>query len=169
MAKPRPKRRAPPRPTIGWREWVALPRLGVPPLKAKVDTGARSSALHAAGIEILEVDGERRVRFKVHPQQRSRKGAIACEAPLLDLRKVRDSGGRQTVRPVIETVVQLDRRIWPIEVTLTARSRMGFRMLLGRQAIRRRFVVDPSRSFLAGVAPTPDDDPKATGTPEGKP
>lgn len=135
---------------IGWREIVALPELGVPALKAKVDTGARTSALHAWHVEEIERDGEAWVRFELHPQQRSAAGAVTAEARLVDQRPVRSSSGRAEHRHVIETDVELGGQRWPIEVTLTRRDAMGFRMLLGRQAIRRRFVVDPGRSWQAG-------------------
>jgi hypothetical protein len=136
-------------PHVGWREWVALPDLGVDAVKAKVDTGARSSALHAFGAERFERDGVPWVRFDVHPIQRDNRTSITCEAPILEYRAVRSSGGHRQVRPVIETHVRLGKSTWPIEVTLTNRDVMGFRMLLGRQAVRNRYVVDPGRSFIA--------------------
>lgn len=135
-------------PTIGWREWLALPELGVPGLKAKVDTGARSSALHAFDVELIERQGSARVRFKIHPLQRNSIEVITAEADLVDQRTVRSSGGHEQLRPVIHTVVKLGEWQWSIELTLTNRDVMGFRMLLGRQAIRQRFLVDPGRSFL---------------------
>lgn len=140
-------------PRIGWREWLELPGLGVRAIKAKVDTGARSSALHAFDIEVFERQGHAIVRFHVHPWQRSDNGMIAVEAPLAGERLVRNSGGSQTLRPVIITDVELAGQRWPIELTLTARDAMGFRMLLGREAVRRRFVVDAGRSYLAGKRP----------------
>ncbi|MDX1689396.1 MAG: RimK/LysX family protein [Acidimicrobiia bacterium] len=134
--------------TIGWREWVGLPDLGVGAIKAKVDTGARSSALHAWDVEI---DRDRAlVRFTLHPIQRDMRTTVEAEAPLHELRTVRASSGHAETRPVILTPVTLMGRTWPIEVTLTRRDAMGFRMLLGRQAVRRQFVVDPGRSFVAG-------------------
>lgn len=141
-------------PVIGWREWIELPDLGVEAVKAKVDTGARSSTLHAFDVERFERDDRPWVRFCVHPIQRSTTTTVAAEAPLHDERWVRDSGGREQRRPVILTAARLLARAWPIELTLTNRDAMGFRMLLGRQAVRRRFVVDPGRSFVAGRAPT---------------
>lgn len=146
---PRARRRDPL--VVGWREWVALPDLGVGAVKAKVDTGARTSALHAFGLREFERDGARWVRFEVHPQQRSRTGAVVVEAPLVDRRLVRSSDGRRQRRPVIRTTVAVGGRRWPIEVTLTRRDEMGFRMLLGRQALVRRCVVDPGRSFVTGA------------------
>lgn len=140
-------------PTIGWREWLSLPSLGVQAIKAKIDTGARSSALHAFDIEIFRRGDHTMVGFRIHPWQRSKDDVIIAEAPLAGERFVRNSGGIETLRPVIIAEVELGSRSWPIEVTLTARDAMGFRMLLGREAIRRRFVVDPGRSFLAGKRP----------------
>ncbi len=136
--------------TIGWREWVALPELGVKWIKAKVDTGARSSALHAFDVETFRRHGKEFVRFKVHPMQRNSKRTIVAEAEVLEYRQVRSSGGHQTRRPVILTKVELLGRSWPIELTLAARDEMGFRMLLGREAIRGHMVVDPGRSYFNG-------------------
>lgn len=137
-----------PLPVIGWREWVALPLLGITGIKAKIDTGARSSAIHAFDVELFQLQGQKMVRFKVHPLQRDSLCVVAAEAPLLDERVVRNSGGEAQLRAVIETPVNVGGQIWPIELTLTNRDDMGFRMLLGRQAIRRRFLVDSGRSYL---------------------
>jgi hypothetical protein len=133
---------------IGWREYLTLPALGIDPIKAKIDTGARSSALHAFDIEQIERDGIVLMQFKVHPQQRSTALTIEAEAPLLDQRTVKSSGGHAQLRPVVKTWVTVGEQTWPIELTLTSRDQMGFRMLLGREAIRRRFWVDPGRSYL---------------------
>jgi hypothetical protein len=138
------------RPIIGWREWVGLPDLGVGTIKVKVDTGARTSSLHAFDVEEFERDGIVHVRFSIHPEQRRSYPTIAAELPLLARRKVRDSGGKTKLRPVVKTTVELLGQRWPIELTLTRRDSMGFRMLLGRQAIRRRFVVDPGGSYYGG-------------------
>jgi hypothetical protein len=135
-------------PIIGWREQLALPDLGIPEVKAKIDTGARSSALHAFDVETFERDGKPMVRFKVHPYQRDAQRTVTAEAELIDQRQVRNSGGQAQVRPVIETTVEINGYTFPIELTLTNRDAMGFRMLLGRQAVRRRFLVDAGRSFL---------------------
>ena len=137
--------------TIGWREWLALPELGITTIKAKVDTGARSSALHAFDLERFERAGITLIRFKVHPRQRDTHIAIAAEAPLVEDRWVRNSGGHAQQRPVIRTLVLWGGPQWPIELTLTNRDVMGFRMLLGREAIRQRFLVDPGRSYLQGM------------------
>jgi len=140
-----------PLPTIGWREWVALPSLGVAAIKAKIDTGARSSALHAFDLEYFLEQGERMVRFTIHPLQRNTKTNIFTVAKLLEFRKVKSSGGHETRRPVILTPVELLGRRFEIELTLAGRDAMGFRMLLGRQAVRQRFLVHPGRSYLGGI------------------
>lgn len=137
---------------IGWREWLSLPDLGVTQVKAKVDTGARSSALHAFDIEYLNQDDVLMVRFKVHPLQRDMSLTVEATAPVLDKRDVRNSGGHAQERPVIQTVLVLGDRQWPIELTLTNRDAMGFRMLLGREAVRHRFLVDPGRSYLLSAS-----------------
>lgn len=138
---------------IGWREWVSLPELGILRIKAKVDTGARTCALHAFDIETFERDEKSWVRFRVLPMQRRRKGGVTVEALLVDQRWVRSSSGKKTLRPVIATTLALAGESWPIEITLVRRDLLGFRMLLGRQAIRSGFVVHPGRSFLAGNLP----------------
>ena len=136
------------RPAVGWREWVGLPGLGIDSIKAKVDTGARTSALHAVRVRREKIDGTEVVCFDVHPLQKSAIPLVACRSPLVDERYVRSSDGTRELRPVIETIVQLGDLTWPLELTLTNRSLMGFRLLLGRRALRKKFVVDPSRSWL---------------------
>ena len=133
---------------IGWREFVSLPQLEVNRIKAKIDTGARSSALHAFNIQQLQLDGKSIIRFQVHPVQRDNHTIVTTEAELLEYRKIRNSGGIAQLRPVIKTEVKLGGQIWSIELSLTDRDVMGFRMLLGRQAVRNKFLVDPSRSYL---------------------
>jgi len=135
---------------IGWREWVALPSLGIEDIKAKIDTGARTSALHAYDIEPFTVAGVRMVRFKVHPIQRESKTTVTAEAPLIEHREVRSSSGDESRRPVIAAEVLLHGKHFEIELTLTNRDAMGFRMLIGRQAMRGRFTVDPGRSYFGG-------------------
>lgn len=135
---------------IGWREWVALPGLGVDALKVKVDTGARTSALHATNIRFLRRDsGETLVSFLI-PITPKRK--LRVRAPLVSQRKVKSSLGHATLRPVILTEIALGGEIWSIEVTLVNRDPMGFRMLLGRRAVKGRFLVHPGRSFLLSKA-----------------
>lgn len=136
-----------PLPVLGWREWVALPQLGIGRIKAKIDTGARSSAIHAFEVETFRRGGKELVRFVLHPRQRSVVPAMHAEAEVVDYRTVRASSGHETTRPVILTEVQVLKQRWTIELTLAARDAMGFRMLLGRQAIRGRFLVDAGHSY----------------------
>jgi hypothetical protein len=133
---------------IGWREWVQLPDLGVVEMKAKVDTGADNSSLHAFNLERFRRDGMEYVRFEIHPKQRSRKPSIRCEAPLEMEKKVKNPGGRSELRPVIRTRVIVAGVELDALVNLTSRDEMGFRMLLGRRAVRSHFLVDPGRSYL---------------------
>lgn len=144
------KSRHPDRLIVGWREWVSLPDLGIERIKVKVDTGARSSSLHAYDLQEFERGGERWVRFKVHPAQRNSAQVVQAEAAVLEFRSVRSSSGRVTLRPVIVTNIALLGFTWPVELTLANRDAMGFRMLLGRQAFRRRFLVDGGRSYYGG-------------------
>lgn len=137
-------------PIIGWREWIALPDLGVEAIKVKVDTGARSSSLHAFDVETFERDGEEWVRFQVHPIQRNDDVIVKTEARILEYRSVRSSSGKASMRPVIITRVRWMEKSWPIELTLARRDKMGFRMLLGRQAIRGTLLVDPGKSYFGG-------------------
>ena len=138
---------------LGWREWAGLPLLGVDALKVKLDTGARTSSLHAFALTRFRRDGADMVGFEIHPHQRSREDAIEVEAEVIDERWVRNSGGQRELRPVIETDVRIGEDRWPIELTLTRRDAMGFRMLLGRQALRGRALVDAGRSYRAGKRP----------------
>jgi hypothetical protein len=133
---------------VGWREWVRLPDLKVLKIKAKLDTGARTSALHAFRVTPFTKDGAAYVRFFVHPLQRKSKPEVKCVALVIDHRTITDSGGKREERPIIRTVLRIGKSRYPIELTLTNRDQMGFRMLLGRQALRRRYLVDPSRSFV---------------------
>jgi len=138
-------------PIIGWREWISLPQLGIKFIKAKIDTGARSSSLHAFDTEFFDQDGAQWVRFKVNPVQRNESWVVEAAAPVFESRAIRSSSGEAQVRPVIVTPLQLFGERFDIELTLADRNQMGFRMLLGREAFRRRFLIDPGRSYLGGV------------------
>lgn len=137
-------------PTIGWNEWAALPDLGIKKIRCKVDTGARTSALHAFYVEEFEENGARRVRFGLHPKQGDTDTEVHCVADVTDVRDVTDSGGHTDSRYVITTAVVVGNRSWPIELTLTNRDTMRFRMLLGRTALVDNFVVDAGASCIAG-------------------
>ncbi len=134
----------------GWREWVSFPDLGIAGIKAKLDTGARTSALHAYEVEGFRRGGVSMVRFKVHPLQRSEEAVVVAEAPRVERRTVRSSSGHEDRRVVIRTDIEMLGRRWPIEVTLARRDRMGFRLLLGRTALAGQFLVDSGRSFVGG-------------------
>lgn len=146
------KRRAEPL-LIGWREWVGLPELGLSFIKAKVDSGAKTSALHAFDLEDFRWAGADWVRFSLLPSQRSTGGRVEAEAQVMAWRQVRSSSGHRERRPVILTSLALLGRCWEIELTLTNRDELGFRMLLGRQALGRSFLVDPGGSFYNGRPP----------------
>jgi len=133
---------------IGWRETLALPDLGVKIIKAKIDTGARTSALHAFNCQEFTQGNQTMIRFAVHPLQRDRNRTITAQAPLLEYRKITSSGGHSQIRPVIMTTAKLGEYQWRVELTLTNRDVMGFRMLLGRQAVKNRFLINPGKSFL---------------------
>jgi hypothetical protein len=137
------------KPILGWREWIALPQLGIERIKAKVDTGARTSALHAFNVRLYEEDGKRFVSFMVHPIQGNTEKTVKCTAKVKDERLVTDSGGHKEHRLVIETAIKIGDHQRTVEVTLTDRDNMLFRMLLGRTAIRPHFLVDPNKSFLS--------------------
>ena len=137
-------------PLLGWREWVGLPELNIAQIKAKVDTGARSSALHAFAIDPYRKGGQRWVMFTIHPIQNNSEMAIECHAPIKDRRMVSDSGGHKQRRYVIETRLILGQSLITAEMTLTNRDSMLFRMLIGRTTMNNRFIIDPSASYIQG-------------------
>jgi len=137
-------------PILGWREWVTLPELNIEHIKAKIDTGARSSALHAFAIEPYRKARQRWVMFAIHPQQNNTDIVIECHAPIKDRRMVSDSGGHKQRRYVIETSILLGSAIITAEMTLTNRDSMLFRMLIGRTSLNDRFLIDPSASYCQG-------------------
>ena len=138
------------RPRLGWREWIALPDWHVEYLKAKIDTGARTSSLHAFDLEAFDRDGAQWARFEVHPWQRTTSGGVVVEAEIAAWRPVRSSSGKVDERPVVNTTLVIADHCVSAEITLTRRDEMGFRMLIGREAIRTRFVVDPGASYRGG-------------------
>ncbi len=135
----------------GSEEWCSLPNLGIPAIKVRVDSGAKTSSLHAFNIRSFKRKGAQWVRFEIHPIQNNRVTVIRCEAPILDQRMVKSSSGVADKRYVIATTLHLFGNSWDIEVTLTNRDTMGFRMLLGREAMHERILVDPSSSFHCGT------------------
>lgn len=137
-------------PVIGWREWVKIPELGVDRIKAKVDSGARSSSIHAVNLKTFDRDGEQWVRFTIHPMQRTKKNPVDVEARVYEFRSVRSSNGVAKLRPVILTKIELLGKVWEVELTLASRANMGFRMLLGREAFRKHFLVDGGKSYYGG-------------------
>lgn len=149
-------------PMLGWREWVALPELNIGQIKAKIDTGARSSALHAFAIDPYRKGRQRWIMFAIHPSQLSTDVVVECHAPVKDRRLVSDSGGHKQLRYVIETELVLGRSLIRAEMTLTNRDSMRFRMLLGRTAMNTRFVIDPSSSYLQGKPEIYQDDHRLT-------
>ena len=135
---------------VGWREWVGFPSMDLPHIKAKMDTGARTSALHAFRLEPFDRGGSEWLRFAVHPLQRRTDLVVWHETEVVDVRSVSDSGGHREERYVVETELALGGRRWPIECTLTNRDSMLFRVLLGRTALAGRVLVDPQGSYLTG-------------------
>ena len=135
---------------VGWREWVTFPEFGHTRVKAKIDTGARTSAIHAERVELRTCEGNDSVTFDLLPDQDNDQKVVSCCAPLVERRAITDSGGHSEERFVVQTTVTIGANTWPIELSLTDRDSMGFRMLLGRTALRRRFLVNPGRSYLAG-------------------
>lgn len=135
---------------LGWREWLSLPGLGIDRIKAKIDTGARTSALHAFAIEEFTEHGTQKLKVSIHPLQKDTDTVVVCTVDAVDRRLVSDSGGHREMRWVIETEVVAGPHRWLAEFTLTSRENMMFRMLLGRTAMAGRALVDPARSYLLG-------------------
>ncbi len=135
---------------VGSEEWCALPLLGIPAIKARVDSGARTTAIHAFNIKSFKRGQVPWVSFEVHPLQKNRRTIVRCEAKVLDKRMVKSSSGIAEKRYVIQTTLEHDNKSWEIEVTLSNRDSMGYRMLLGREAMIGRILVDPAASFLGG-------------------
>ena len=133
---------------VGWSEWCGLPELGLSAIKVKVDSGATTSALHAFNIKLFKKGEERFARFDIHPIQKNDKISKTCVARLVDKRHVKSSSGDREKRPVILTPVTIAGQTWEIQVTLTNRDTMGFRMLLGREAMNGRILIDPSSLYL---------------------
>lgn len=139
-----------PKTLVGWREWLAMDDLGVDRILAKVDTGAKTCALHTFYITPFERDNEAWLTFGLHPDRDSSERELHCQAPIKERRDVTDSGGHTENRYVIETNISLAGKTFPVEVTLTNRDNMRYRLLLGRNALRRGFIVESSKSYLLG-------------------
>lgn len=136
---------------IGWREWGVLPALKIKRIKMKIDTGARTSSLHAFDIKVTKKNGKDFATFKVHPEQDDSKTTVTCKAEIIEYRKVKSSNGATELRPVIETELKVLDEVWPIEITLTNRDEMGFRMLLGRASIKGMFLIDTGKSYYSKI------------------
>jgi len=139
---------------VGWKEWIVLPELSIPAIKAKVDTGAATSSLHAFNIEYFKKNGFKYVKFEVHPLQGNKRINRYCIAPLIDSRYVRSSTGEERIRPVIKTLICISNTQWEIELNLTNRDSMGMRMLIGREALAGKMLVNPNHKFLHGKTNT---------------
>ena len=135
-------------PLIGWREWISLPDLNIASIKAKIDTGAHTSALHAKNIKYEKSEGKTYIIFKTYPLQKSLKNPVRVKALLVGKKKIKSSNGQSETRPVIKTKITLGEFSWLIHITLTKRDQMGFRFILGREALKDRFFVDTGRSFI---------------------
>ncbi len=138
------------RATIGWREWASLPDLGVDRINAKIDTGAKTSAIHAFRLHVTETEDGAWVEFYLHPRQRRKTPEVFCRAPLIDRRVIKSSNGQEDERLVINTPFRMGDQIWPIELTLTNRDTMGYRLLIGRDALAGRFLIKSDASYLLG-------------------
>ena len=146
VSHPEPSERT----VVGWREWVSLPQAGLDWVKAKIDTGARSSSIHAFDLEVVEVDGQEQVRFSIHPWQKSDDDHVELTLPVLDRREVRSSNGATEQRYAVAMDVTLAGRTITTVMTLSNRDEMGFRMLIGREALERGFLVDSALSYAGG-------------------
>ena len=135
---------------VGSEEWCSFPSLGIPTIKGRVDSGAKTSALHATNLKSFQKDGKDWVKFDINPIQNNAKTIIHCEAPLVDQRIVKSSSGYREKRHVIKTFLEIGGKKWEVELTLTNRDSMGFRMLLGREAMSGRILVDPEKKYLLG-------------------
>ena len=135
---------------IGWREWCALPHLNIPAIKVKIDTGARTSALHAFNIKSWVKKDKKYVNFSVYPLQGNNKIIIHCEAPVVDERIITSSNGHREHRYIILTEIKIAHQIWSIELSLSDRDPLKFRMLLGREALKKWAIIDPSRNYCQG-------------------
>ena len=144
---PRKPRKPKVLPTLGWREWLSLPELGIQRIRAKVDTGARTSALYATHVRVIDKNGMEYARFRLHYGLKGNREFQMAEAQLMEFRTVRSSSGESEERPVIRTRICVGGRCWRTEITLTSRRMMEFPMLLGRNSIARRFLVNPGASY----------------------
>jgi len=142
--------------TLGWEEWVSLPRLNLPAIQAKVDTGAKTSALHATDIQLIEQSNKTFAKFTVHPVPSRLEVKVECMAPVIDQRVVISSNGEQERRYVIETDLEIGKVRWKVEITLANRDQLAYRMLIGRQALRTGVIIDPSKSYCQGKRPYND-------------
>lgn len=135
---------------IGWREWVSFPDYGIGSIKAKIDTGAKTSAIHAFRIREVDYEGARHVEFFLHPEQKRRNPEIRCIAPVLDQRLIKSSNGTVQNRFIVSTTLAIADREWSIDLSLTNRDDMGFRLLIGRDALRNKVIIHPAKSFMLG-------------------
>jgi ribosomal protein S6--L-glutamate ligase len=135
---------------IGWREWASLPELSIPLIKVKVDTGAKTSALHAYDLKIVKSDEKEFAEFVIHPIQSNDKLCISCVAEIVGMKTIKSSNGHKQIRPVVRTPIKIGDHIWDIEITLTNRDIMHHRMLLGRTAMQN-LLINPSKSYCQGV------------------
>lgn len=135
-------------PIAGWNETASLPEFGVEAIRVKLDTGAKTSTLHAFNIETFKKSGKTWLKFEIHPLQFNDNHIISCEAPLVDLRNIKSSNGQKEKRYIISSLIKIGDYAWPIEITLTNRDEMNYRMLLGRTAMQNKLIVDPHRTHL---------------------